>query len=1190
MTVPGRSKARNSNYVCETVRTFPDKKPSKFGGPFRPVNSLNNKPYFPRGYSKQGNRNRFGPLLLESTRGDNVAKSTNGDTQNEFQEPASKRRRMTMGSQPIRRATDDSDDLACDRHVVAVGGRALQSSPIKQVSGRSAEGYRRPVFQNIHSASAARHPRPRVVDLDDEDDDVQLSSPPAASLVGSKRQTSTSGQSIEDLTTSKIPDDLTRKRQRRIIRKEKRRAVSAGSDQLEDPVSQSQAPMVEDDLTSSGPIDSRSQQQEITKIREANRPLRNSGSPEIRISRFFEKAPEGSHEETDPILPQKAPESPVETTVVTEDRKATPDHPSRSKIAKQFSNGQNIHESKPRYRDRMTQQTVNTSAVAGEKIKAQTTNEKGKVKHDVQHEAEGDSEDELNGPVTRMDVAATEPSEQTHPTSPLLFSAREGSVTEPTAGEIKSKTFRRGSSSMLATKQQAAPPSKRNLQFFPVSRIHTRVVHRDGDGSDELAYNNEHKAFEIWIDGAPITRPSKSEVVRYTSNHFQTVWYCDDSLRIVCQGSRDDTSIGVLLFEFGDPKSKELFMRTLRDEFPQRKYSEIPRYAQLDIDFFQYTHRCDSSEIESLENRWATGLKRLQEARQPDEAHARTTQAKEASPVPALPKRPNRVGMSSHKLTPDTVNTGDDTQQPQSSAQQPANSGQRQTYVITEKQPTPTRASTRVRTKPTKAENQIAEQEVSIERFRLKHKIRPWEEPLTYPFVGQKRTTVNFEDLDRIDEGDLLNDNIVNFCLRKAEYEHEKDIADKVFFFNTYFFSTLTTTRAGKRGFNYDAVKRWTKKVDLFSLPYVVIPINSSFHWYLTIICNLQNLPRGDAPVEEPQQVVASDEEMQDGHDQDPSSSAPAGDMPSKQFKRMSLDDEDPMPSSKAEADFEIPDSDDERKKQAAYESALVNSQEELPKVEEVMTKKAKKKLAAPVRRWSPDQPLIITLDSLGAPHSQEVKLLKEYIVAEALDKRGLTIEAKQIQGITAKGIPEQTNLSDCGVFLIGYVEEFLKDPRRFVEKVCSKEMDRNNDFQDFEPKEKRNEIRDTLIELSTEQLKNKAEEKARKKEAKRKATEQAGGDAKRIASSPVKDPIEQPVEKTSSSPLKRPIEEPVKEPIEEPINRITSSPVKEAAEEPETSDGKVSDLSVSSPAKQSAIEMAIRGQTSVLEGIGEWL
>ncbi|GAB7342900.1 hypothetical protein MBLNU457_g1015t1 [Dothideomycetes sp. NU457] len=1126
MTASNRSKTRDPNYVSHTVKPFLDRKPRKWGGTFKPQNSLSKNPYTPgttQSYGRRGNKNIYGTLDLESTRGDNVAHRANRDSEKEFQEPATKRRRVTLGSQPTRRATDDSDDLTCDGHVVAVGGRTLQSSPIKRGSAGFVQSHGHPVFRNIHSASTGRKPHSGVVDLDDDNEDILVSSPPTSSHVDPGRRRSTSRNSIDgvELMISNGPDGLSKRQRKRLKTKANKRTVSAGSDDFEGSLGESQGTVVIDEPNISGPIDSRSQQQEIAKIREANRPTRNSGSPEIRISRFFDKVPTVSHEATDPVDAREAIQSPSEPTVMEEDRKIPQKPPPKPASAKQHISELETGDPKPRYRDRMTQQAVNTSLVAGKKTAAQPTNEEAKTSQTAQHEDKSSSEDELNGPVTRQDVAA--------PSSPSLFSDPEVSFAEPTSGDIKSKTFKHGGSPVLIPQQQAALPSKRNLQYFTVSQVYTRVVGRDCDGNnDELAYNNEDKAFEIWIDGTPMRRPSRtSEVLRYSSNHFLAVWHCDDSLRVVSRGSEDDTSTGVLLFEFGDFKSKEAFMGTLRDAFPQTKFSP-------------------SLDVKTLENRWATGLKQLQADAQKEEAVEKVMQAL------VLPKSPDLASTSSQKLNPDVVNNSNDTQQPQTSAQPPASSGQRQTYVIVEKQPTATRASTRVRTKPAKADNQLAEREVPIERFRLKHNIRPWEEPLTYPFQGPKRTTVNFEDLDRIDEGDLLNDNIVNFCLRKAEHEHERDVADKVFFFNTYFFSTLTTTRAGKRGFNYDAVKRWTKKVDLFSLPYVIVPINVSYHWYLTIICNLQNLPRGDVPIEEPQEVVASDAEMEEGHGQDPSSSAPAGDMPSKQFKRMSLDDEEVQTTTNGrhDADFEIPDSDDERKKQAAYESALVNSQEDLPEAEQVMTKKPKKKPAAPVRRWSPDQPLIITLDSLGAPHSQEVKLLKEYIVAEALDKRGLTIDPKQIQGITAKGIPEQTNLSDCGVFLIGYVEEFLKDPRRFVEKVCSKEMDRNNDFQGFEPREKRVEIRDILVKLSTEQRQNKEEEKQKKRDAKRKATEQAGGDVKRIASSPVKDPVEGKG----------------------------------------ISDDKVSDPGVSSPAKPSAIEMAIRGPTSILEGIGEFL
>lgn len=41
-----------------------------------------------------------------------------------------------------------------------------------------------------------------------------------------------------------------------------------------------------------------------------------------------------------------------------------------------------------------------------------------------------------------------------------------------------------------------------------------------------------------------------------------------------------------------------------------------------------------------------------------------------------------------------------------------------------------------------------------------------WTRPLVYPFEGQKRANVDFEDLDRLNPEEFLNDNLVNFYIR----------------------------------------------------------------------------------------------------------------------------------------------------------------------------------------------------------------------------------------------------------------------------------------------------------------------------------------------------------------------------------------------------------------------------------------
>ncbi|KAI7370587.1 hypothetical protein KC336_g20877, partial [Hortaea werneckii] len=95
------------------------------------------------------------------------------------------------------------------------------------------------------------------------------------------------------------------------------------------------------------------------------------------------------------------------------------------------------------------------------------------------------------------------------------------------------------------------------------------------------------------------------------------------------------------------------------------------------------------------------------------------------------------------------------------------------------------------------------------------------------------------------------------------------------------------------------------------------------------------------------------------------------------------------------------------------------------------------------------------------------------------------------LQGVTAKGIPEQTNFCDCGVYLIGYIEQFAKDPRGFVSKVLSKQLDQQADFASFDPSAKRAGVREELLKIAEEE----AEADRLKKEQKRqrKAAEAAG-------------------------------------------------------------------------------------------------
>jgi len=115
----------------------------------------------------------------------------------------------------------------------------------------------------------------------------------------------------------------------------------------------------------------------------------------------------------------------------------------------------------------------------------------------------------------------------------------------------------------------------------------------------------------------------------------------------------------------------------------------------------------------------------------------------------------------------------------------------------------------------------------------------PWKDALLYPSKGPGRATVEFADLERLDDEAYLNDNLISFGLRYLQEQYPAT-KSKVYIFNSFFYNTLAGK--GRKDIDYDAVKRWTSKVDLFSYDHVVVPINAGMHWYWAIICNIHNV------------------------------------------------------------------------------------------------------------------------------------------------------------------------------------------------------------------------------------------------------------------------------------------------------------------------------------------------------------
>ncbi|KAI8999401.1 hypothetical protein BC832DRAFT_207770 [Gaertneriomyces semiglobifer] len=111
-----------------------------------------------------------------------------------------------------------------------------------------------------------------------------------------------------------------------------------------------------------------------------------------------------------------------------------------------------------------------------------------------------------------------------------------------------------------------------------------------------------------------------------------------------------------------------------------------------------------------------------------------------------------------------------------------------------------------------------------------------------YPLEGKSAVTVRQEDYDRLDEGQFLNDVIIEFYLKYVIQEiMDPALRDRVHIFNSFFYERLTqkdaNTPAGEK-IAYANVKKWTRNVDLFSKEFVFVPVCENMHWYLAFIYN----------------------------------------------------------------------------------------------------------------------------------------------------------------------------------------------------------------------------------------------------------------------------------------------------------------------------------------------------------------
>ncbi|NWT55113.1 SENP7 protease, partial [Erythrocercus mccallii] len=304
---------------------------------------------------------------------------------------------------------------------------------------------------------------------------------------------------------------------------------------------------------------------------------------------------------------------------------------------------------------------------------------------------------------------------------------------------------------------------------------------------------------------------------------------------------------------------------------------------------------------------------------------------------------------------------------------------------------------------------------------------------------------VTREDLECLEYGEFLNDVIIDFYLKYLLLEKApKHVADRTHIFSSFFYKCLTRTeKNSERDVKVSVAQRrhrrvrtWTRHINIFNKDYIFVPVNEESHWYIAVIC----FPwLEEAVYEECLGQNSLSHQPQKSPLEPESENTRAGSVLCKDEEEM-----DGNRSLFSKGGNEI----------AASASVLYSA------ISKISLSNSKKQICK--------RPCILILDSLKACSVQKtVQVLREYLEVEWEAKRKTHREfSKSTMIDLCPRVPKQDNSSDCGVYLLQYVESFFQNPIVNFEQPLHLE----NWFPRQLIRNKREEIRDLILQLHFQQ------------------------------------------------------------------------------------------------------------------------
>ncbi|XP_046586106.1 uncharacterized protein LOC107224533 isoform X1 [Neodiprion lecontei] len=290
---------------------------------------------------------------------------------------------------------------------------------------------------------------------------------------------------------------------------------------------------------------------------------------------------------------------------------------------------------------------------------------------------------------------------------------------------------------------------------------------------------------------------------------------------------------------------------------------------------------------------------------------------------------------------------------------------------------------------------------------------------------------INTEDYACLGEDQFLNDVIIDFYLRYLTLEvlSEED-QNRTHVFSSYFYKRLTSPHApaadtgvplSPAAKRHARVQKWTKNVNIFEKDFIVIPINEHAHWFLAIICFPGFV--GKVPI-----ISSVSKECENKKKTQKSKKA-------KELKLQAVTiGNTTITPVTATITLDPGDEGSERDEAEGDDDEMEMESDDEDETEdgETETKPPQKpREPTPVQNEIVKLPCILIFDSLaGASRSRVVATLRDYLSCEYLAKMGTeqVFSKDTIKGASPK-VPQQSNFTDCGVYVLQYVESFFSNP-----------------------------------------------------------------------------------------------------------------------------------------------------------------